>query len=124
MRVDQRSSSVTRSIVLALLVFSCAGPPASAAAAGVSSKPPAGARPVLGRGTAPHSLADAGVHFRSLPLRFEPNLGQTDPQVRFLSSTSSGEVFLTPGEMVLRIHQARSGEGRKTENRLAASESA
>lgn len=35
------------------------------------------------------------------PLRFEENLGQTDPQVRFLARTASGHVFLTPDGIVV-----------------------
>jgi len=42
----------------------------------------------------------------SSPLRFEVNLGQTDPDVRFMTATRSGDVFLTPGEVVLRVRKA------------------
>jgi hypothetical protein len=36
-----------------------------------------------------------------LPLRFEPNLGQTDPRVRFLARGPGYNLFLTPDETVL-----------------------
>ncbi|PYV30882.1 MAG: hypothetical protein DMG22_18885, partial [Acidobacteria bacterium] len=39
--------------------------------------------------------------FQSLPLSFEPNRGQTDPDVKFLSRSRSHTVFLTGTEMVL-----------------------
>ncbi len=39
------------------------------------------------------------------PLPFEPNLGQSDPAVAFLSRTSDGLLFLEAGEIVLRLDQ-------------------
>ena len=38
-----------------------------------------------------------------LPLRFEPNLGQTDPRVRFLARGAGYGVFLTPDKAVLTL---------------------
>ena len=51
-------------------------------------------RPGLGR----QRLSAA---YDALPLLFEPNLGQSDPQVKFLSHRNGFTVFLTPGGMVL-----------------------
>lgn len=49
-----------------------------------------------------------GVSFKSMPLRFELNAGQIDAQVRFVASGQSGEMFLTPREMVLRVFASSS----------------
>src|SRR5690242_20267137 len=38
-----------------------------------------------------------------LPLRFEPNVGQSDPAVRFLVRGSGYTVFLTDHEAVLKL---------------------
>lgn len=48
-----------------------------------------------------------------LPLSFEPNQGQTDPQVRFLAHGSRYALFLTPQEAVLKL-QAASATSPKT----------
>ena len=48
--------------------------------------------------------------YGNLPLAFEKNLGQTDPQVQFLSRGSGYEIFLTPAETVLALHHAQPGE--------------
>ncbi len=77
-----RDSSHCRGIGLAILVFSCAG-----------------------RLAAEARHLPNGVPLRPLALRFEPNVGQTDPQVRFLSGSGSGDVFLTPSEIVLSLRQ-------------------
>jgi uncharacterized repeat protein (TIGR01451 family) len=42
----------------------------------------------------------------SLPLFFEPNQGQTDPQVKFLSRGSGYGLFLTSDEAVLELHRS------------------
>jgi hypothetical protein len=41
----------------------------------------------------------------AVPLSFEPNLGQTDRQVQFLSRGSGYSLFLTPGEVVLNLER-------------------
>ncbi len=41
-----------------------------------------------------------------LPLRFEPNHGQTDSQVDFLARGNGYTLFLTPDEAVMSLHQA------------------
>jgi hypothetical protein len=43
----------------------------------------------------------------SLPLFFEPNQGQTAPQVKFLARGSGYGLFLTADEAVLKLQQAR-----------------
>lgn len=85
MKGTVRGSFLGLAIAAAGLAFASPDPPASAA--------PARAEVV------PH---------RPPELRFEPNVGQTDSQVRFLSSSRGGDVFLTPGEIVLSVR--RGGE--------------
>jgi Beta-propeller repeat/Abnormal spindle-like microcephaly-assoc'd, ASPM-SPD-2-Hydin len=43
--------------------------------------------------------------FQKLPLRFEANLGQTDPHVNFLSRGNNQTLFLTPNEAVLALRR-------------------
>jgi hypothetical protein len=69
------------------------------------------AQRVAQRGT--KSTSESGVQFKSLPLRFELNRGQTDPQVRFIACSQSGDMFLTAREMVLRVREVSSSSDRK-----------
>src|SRR6516164_119760 len=46
---------------------------------------------------------------RKLPLRFEPNLGQSDSQVKFLSRGSGYTLFLTHDEAVLSLQKSSAG---------------
>lgn len=43
---------------------------------------------------------------QSLPLAFTPNLGQTDPAVRFFVRGATGNLFFTPDEVVLTLPTA------------------
>src|SRR5882762_4501147 len=43
-----------------------------------------------------------------LPLMFEPNLGQTDPQVKFMTRGNGYSLFLTDTAAVLSVGHARS----------------
>jgi hypothetical protein len=45
-----------------------------------------------------------------LPLSFEANQGQTDPEVKFLARGPGYTLFLTPTEAVLALRQARATE--------------
>lgn len=51
----------------------------------------------------------AGALMQSLPLAFVPNLGQSDPAVRFQAKSLGGAVFFTPSEVVLALPQSRAG---------------
>jgi hypothetical protein len=44
--------------------------------------------------------------YGQLPLSFEPNQGQTAPEVRFLSRGPGYQLFLTPQEAVLTLHKS------------------
>jgi hypothetical protein len=48
-----------------------------------------------------------------LPLSFERNQGQTDPQVKFLSRGSGYALYLTPTEAVLSLHRLSGNHGLK-----------
>src|SRR5262245_40218993 len=45
--------------------------------------------------------ARAATAYGQLPLRFEENVGQSDPRVRFLARTGAGTLFLCSEEIVL-----------------------
>ena len=47
--------------------------------------------------------AQVRADYAKLPLAFEPNQGQTDPQVKFLSRGPGYTLFLTPSEAVLSL---------------------
>ncbi len=48
------------------------------------------------------------INFAQLPLSFEPNLGQADPRVKFLSRGPGYMLFLTPTEAVLALRSGNS----------------
>ena len=82
--------------VLALGVFA-----AIVLAAGVN---PAPTRPSASAATHPAiSKNDAAARRASLPLYFEPNVGQSDPHVRFLSQSSRYSLFLTDDGAVFSL---------------------
>src|ERR1700731_3220284 len=54
-------------------------------------------------------------NYGSLPLVFEKNEGQTDPQVKYVARTNGYTTFLTPIDVVLSFHssaQSRIGSSR------------
>ncbi len=71
-----------------------------------------------------HAATPNGVPFKSLPLRFELNAGQTDPQVRFIACDQSSQMYLTAREMVLRVFEPRSANARPGDIEKAATDSA
>src|SRR5215510_68920 len=48
--------------------------------------------------------------FRQLPLRFEANIGQTDPEVKFLSSQRGFNLFLTDRDAVMVLTGPSAGQ--------------
>jgi hypothetical protein len=52
--------------------------------------------------------------FGQVPLRFEQNQGQTDPQVRFLSRGPGYSLFLTSSEAVLRLNKQQANQAAGT----------
>ena len=63
-----------------------------------------------GLGTAGKNL-HMNKAYTGLPLTFEANLGQTDPQVRFVSRGRDHVLFLTSTEMVLVLAPKRTRQG-------------
>jgi hypothetical protein len=55
------------------------------------------------------SRADAAL--TSVPLNFEPNRGQSDPQVKFLARGSGYGLYLTPAEAVLALPATKASAG-------------
>ncbi len=85
---------------------------AAAPRASVAAKHPAtSAAPNANAPSAAAKLQVAGLYGR-LSLSFEPNLGQSDPQVKFLSRGNGYSLFLTSTEAVLAL--------RKPENKIDA----
>lgn len=66
--------------------------------------------------SAAHSADQTGIlkTYGKLPLSFEPNLGQADAQVKFLSRGSGYALFLTSQEAVLSFRQQDSQRDSKT----------
>jgi len=50
--------------------------------------------------------ANMAEGYDKLPLAFEANQGQSDPQVKFLSRGTGYSLFLSPGEATLALHKA------------------
>lgn len=64
---------------------------------------PATNSPARTRPIAPAAQTRIAANFGNLPLSFEPNQGQTDAQVRFLSRTPQYNLFLTSSEAVFTL---------------------
>ena len=60
-------------------------------------------RPVTSRDIEDANTRLVVADYGELPLSFEPNLGQTDAPVKFLSRGSGYTLFLTPSEAVLAL---------------------
>ncbi len=86
------------------------------AVAGIAFRVAATGNPGPAAAAPPAAHPPISTHTLSLPLYFEPNQGQTDPQVRYLARGVGYGLFLTANETVLELqHPAR------VETRLAAS---
>jgi hypothetical protein len=103
-------------LVLFSIAFTCCSPPAySQALASGTGISPAGttSSDTAIRGKAKSLLAQ-------LPLRFEKNEGQSDPQVRFLSQNGAYSLFLTPKEAMLLLPHKSSRKAATKSNQNAA----
>src|SRR6267378_5866091 len=63
--------------------------------------------------TAPVSTTHVLEAYGQLPMSFEPNVGQADPQVKFLARGSGYTVFLTSNEAILALSRPVKTEPRK-----------
>jgi chitodextrinase len=70
-----------------------------------------GSRPaILPASTDRGDEARIAQNYAALPLVFEKNEGQTDPQVKYVAQTNNYTIFLTPNDAVLSFHaSSRSG---------------
>jgi hypothetical protein len=126
MRFLRRSSQTVASrflwLTISTLALACAAP--TSRASGLRHRPSLDV--LVGPGairsdSAEDDAANARVGhiYGQLPLSFEANLGQTDPQVDFLARGPGYTVFLTPSQMVLSLsrkseHSRRSQHPGKT----------
>lgn len=62
-----------------------------------------------GAASAPDATKHMAAKYGQVPLSFEPNKGQTDPSVRFLSRGSGYSLFLTKDEVVLNLERQNAG---------------
>jgi hypothetical protein len=107
---------------LSLTTLTCVALAASGqptAAYPTSPSQPARHRPAATAGASSdseHALSALG----SLPIRFEPNVGQTDGEVDFLARSANATIFLTAREAVLVVGGHGSGIGDRSETGLRA----
>jgi hypothetical protein len=89
MSSDSRGWRLTGLLLAGLFLLTCAGAKAGTASAPAPSD------------AARHTAANYG----KIPLSFEPNKGQTDASVKFLSRGSGYSLFLTKDEVVLNLER-------------------
>ncbi len=70
--------------------------------------------PITASPAVPKAQAVVIAQYGKLPLSFEANQGQSDPQVKFLSRTSGYSLFLTADEAVLTLPGKKTLRGKKT----------
>jgi hypothetical protein len=85
-------------IAIALLAVSPAGRPADAV------KGPTASLPVRAATATPAARSRIQASNAALPLAFEPNLGQTDAQVKYLARGNGYTLFLTGNDAVFTLH--------------------
>jgi len=77
--------------------------------------------PVGGRPNHSKSLPPGLTHV-SIPITFEPNVGQTDSRVKFVGRGKGLTVFLTQDEIALRVGQSKSSEAYPLNSRAPGAE--
>ena len=75
--------------------------------------------PVRGRPNNGKSLPPGLAHV-SIPITFEPNVGQTDSRIKFLGRGKGLTIFLTQDEIALRVGQSKSSEAYPLNSRAPA----
>ncbi len=102
------SNQVRRTCLATLVVFgSCLGQPNS------SSGRPARVTPKTAVPPAPALSRQSSEILGGLPLVFEPNLGQADPQVRFLTRAAGMTSLLTDQGSVMMLSRRKDQSGQK-----------
>jgi hypothetical protein len=95
----------------------------AASVAGILARPMKGTPSQLSRNALARPAESAAVAVQAtkaafakmydeLPVRFEANLGQTDPQVKFISRGADSALFLTATDAVLTLDQSSENDGR------------
>ncbi len=72
------------------------------------------ARHVAGESTDSQPMQNVMNAYGKLPMSFEENRGQTDPNVKFISRGSGYSLFLTTTQAVLALHKPSDTEGRNS----------
>ena len=90
----------------------------------ISARPQGLLRPSVGKhvsaavpASTPQNRARTLASMASLPLAFEQNLGQTDPQVKYMARGNGYTVFLTTHDAVFALHRLQPQEKSATPNR-------
>jgi len=105
--------TVCAMLALASLFLSLAPRPAGANVSALSKRSDVAALDAANYGkldSEPADRATAPRNYDELPLSFEPNQGQADPSVKFLSRGKGYTLFLTPTEAVLRLQMSDCGK--------------
>jgi hypothetical protein len=89
-----------KAAILAVAILSAAG-----SAFYFSAHAAKGTVPVAGQASKSNTLSNTRQTALSLPLFFEPNQGQTAPQVKFLAHGAGYGLFLTADEAVLKLQR-------------------
>lgn len=117
-RISPAESVVLGVLLLSLgLVFEGRAAGSSDPAAPTAVRPASAAHRTQ-QGTPTAGPARRRATLQEMPLRFEPNRGQTDPRVKFLSRGPGYTLFLTGDEALLLLQEARresTAGGRKVE---------
>jgi uncharacterized repeat protein (TIGR01451 family) len=88
-------------LLLGVLILAAGGP--------VSKLPVSSSNQFALSSLIPSNSAPKSLDLSHLPMRFEPNQGQTDQQVKFLARGAGYGVFLTRGQAVLTLGALASG---------------
>jgi hypothetical protein len=83
---------------LSLVVIGPAVVPLHSGRRTIGKRPAASTRPDMAQ--AQHSVS---LEYNKLPLSFEPNVGQSDPQVKYIARANGYSLFLTQRETVFRL---------------------
>jgi Beta-propeller repeat len=128
-RFDMRTRSIAALSVLALLgaglFYARSGKWQSVPATPQHTASPDSGTPARMRPVNAAEQARVAKSFGNLPLSFEPNQGQTDAQVKFLSHNSHYNLFLTPSEAVFTLpvrSEPVSARGRRSKHSQMTSE--
>ncbi len=106
-RICSLAACIAAVVAVALLVLS----PISHRAAHASSPSSATSRSASQSTITPAARERLQATFAALPLAFEQNQGQTDPQVKYMARANGYTLFLTNHDAVFAFHSKSSGSG-------------